>query len=75
MVKSHPPTKEGARVSEPVCSFSASLPDISSAMNISGAGNGVRLKLDVPESEIGQVFKLVLMRGKVFRVTVEEAEE
>ena len=59
-------------MSEPVCSFSASLPDIQSAMNISGSGNGVRLKLDVPESEIGQVFKLVLMRGKVFRVEVWE---
>ena len=58
---------------EKIC-FLSSLPDIQSAINISGAGNGVRLKLDVPETEIAEVIKLTLLRGKAFKVTIEEVE-
>ena len=58
---------------EKIC-FLSSLPDIQSAINISGAGNGARLKLDVPETEIAEVIKLALLRGKTFKVTIEEVE-
>jgi HSP20 family molecular chaperone IbpA len=58
---------------EKIC-FLSSLPDIQSAINISGTGNGVRLKLDVPETEIAEVIKLTLLRGKAFKVTIEEVE-
>lgn len=58
-----------------VCEFSATLPDIASAMNISGAQNGMRVKLDIAESDIAEGFKLALLRGKVFKVIVEEVEE
>ena len=58
---------------EKIC-FLSSLPDIQSAINISGAGNGARLKLDVPETEIAEVIKLTLLRGKALKVTIEEVE-
>ncbi len=52
--------------------FVGSLPDIQSAITLSGAGNGARIKLDVPETEFSEVVKLALMRGKTFRVRIEE---
>jgi hypothetical protein len=57
---------------EKVCSFYASLPDIQSAINFSGSGNGARIKLDVAENEISEVIKMVLLRGKEFKVDVYE---
>ena len=55
-------------------SFVASVPDIMSAINISGQG-AVRLKLDIPESEIAEAVKLVLLKNTAFRVTVETEDE
>lgn len=50
--------------------FSAYLPEIQSAISI--GGDGARLKIDVPESEIAAVVKLAAYgRGKRLRVTVE----
>lgn len=51
--------------------FIASLPDIMSAINISGEG-AVRLKLDIPESEIANAVKMVLMKGKAFKVIIDD---
>lgn len=49
--------------------FSAALPDIQSAISI---GNGCRIKLDVPETDIAAVMRLAAFgRSKVLRVTVE----
>lgn len=45
-------------MSEKVCSFFASLPDIQSAINFSGSGNGARIKLDVAENEISEVINI-----------------
>ena len=58
---------------EKIC-FLSSLPDIQSAINISGSRNGIRIKLDVPETEIAEIIKLTLLRGKTFKVTIEEVE-
>lgn len=55
-----------------ICSFHAILPDIQSAINFSGSGNGARVKLDVAENEIAEVIKMVLLRGKEFRVDIYE---
>lgn len=55
-----------------ICSFHAILPDIQSAINFSGSGNGARIKLDVAENEISEVIKMVLLRGKEFRVDIYE---
>ncbi|MFA6983583.1 MAG: hypothetical protein WC276_06500 [Sedimentibacter sp.] len=57
---------------EKICSFHAVLPDIQSAINFSGSGNGARIKLDVAENEISEVIKMVLLRGKEFKVDIYE---
>ncbi len=49
--------------------FLATLPDIMTALNF--GSDGARIKLDAPESEVAQVAKLIGMKGKVLRVTVE----
>ena len=54
--------------------FIASLPDIQSAINISGNG-AVRVKLDIPESEIAGAVKLVMLKGKAFKVNIETIED
>jgi len=54
--------------------FIASLPDIQSAIAISGEG-ATRVKLDIPESEIANAVKLVTLKGKAFRVTIEPVEQ
>lgn len=59
---------------EKICSFHAILPDIQSAINFSGAGNGARIKLDVSESEITEVIKMMLLRGKEFRVDIYDED-
>ena len=55
--------------------FIASLPPIQSAINIDGTGNGARIKLDIPASEMLAVVQIQLMVGKAFKVTIEEIEE
>ena len=54
-------------------SFTATVPDIMSAINISGQG-AIRLKLDIPESEIAEAVKLVLLKNTAFRVTIDADE-
>lgn len=52
-------------------SFLASLPPIQSAVKVSGNGDGMRVQIDVPESEMPNAIDLLAWRGKVLRVTVE----
>jgi len=54
--------------------FTASLPPIMSAISVDGVGNGARIKLDIPASDMLQVVQLQNMVGKAFKVTVEEIE-
>lgn len=51
--------------------FIASLPPIQSALSVSGDSNGARMKVDIPETELPQAIKLLLWRGKLFRLTAE----
>ena len=51
--------------------FIASLPAIQSAILISGDGNGAKVKLEVPQSEISEILKLSSLYGKCFKVTIE----
>jgi len=51
----------------------ASFPDLQSAITISGDG-ATRVKLDIPESEIANAVKLVLLKGQAFRVKIESVE-
>ena len=55
-------------------SFIASIPDIQSAINISGQGF-TRIKLDIPESEIADAVKLLLFKGQSFRVTIDNGRK
>lgn len=56
---------------EPVV-FLATIRPIQSALSVSGDNNGARLTLDIPENELPAIARLLLMRGKVLRITVEE---
>lgn len=50
--------------------FLASFPTIMSAIKIYGDRQGMRVQLDVPESEMGEATKLLLWRERVLRVTI-----
>lgn len=57
-------------MSEPI-TFIASFPAIASAIIISGDGNGLRVKLDIPEIEMMNALSLIAMRQTAFKVTIE----
>lgn len=50
-------------------SFVASFPNIQTAIRVAGDG-GARILLDIPESELPAIVRLLLLRGQVVRVTV-----
>lgn len=58
-------------MSDKPITFLASFPAIQSAVKVSGNGEGLRLTLDVPESEMANAIGLLAMRDKVLKVTVE----
>jgi hypothetical protein len=49
--------------------FLASMPDVLSQMKI--GKDGMRIQLDVPESELAAALRLVMWRDRVLRITVE----
>lgn len=49
--------------------FMASLSDVATAIAISGDGS-TRVKFDIPESDIANAVKLVILKGKAFRVRI-----
>ena len=55
--------------------FLASLPDIQSAIRISGHRNGMRITLEIPQSEMAEAVKLLMWRQRVLRVTIEPEAE
>ena len=59
---------------EPI-SFLASFPAIASAIIISGDGNGLRIKLDVPETDLLQSLHIIAMRQTAFKVTIEPLDD
>ena len=54
--------------------FTASLPDILSAINIAGQDGNSRIKLDRPASDVAAVVQLIMMKGQSFKVTIEECK-
>ena len=52
--------------------FIASLPPIQSAINLDGLGDGARIKLDIPRSDIKAILKLQERAGQTFRVVIED---
>ena len=57
---------------EPI-EFIASIAPLDSAIQVSSHG-GARIKIDIPESEMPAIVRLMLMRGMTLRVTVERAD-
>jgi len=55
-------------------SFVASLPAIQSAIKIDGNGDGARIQMEVPGSELEAIIKLQILCGKAFRVTIKEID-
>ncbi len=53
--------------------FKATIPPIMSG--IKTGGDGMRVQFDIPESDMGEGVKLVLMRGKRLVVTVKVYEQ
>lgn len=62
-----------AAVVKPV-TFLASFPPIQSAIKVAGDG-GMRIQLDIPESEMATAVKLLGFRDVLLQVTVKEAPE
>lgn len=52
--------------------FKATIPPIQSG--IKTGGDGMRVQFDIPESDMGEAIKLVLMRGKLLEITVKSVE-
>jgi len=59
---------------EPI-SFRASFPVIQSAIKVTGDGGGMRVQLDIPESEMAEAVKLLGLRQIGLLVTVEADEQ
>jgi hypothetical protein len=55
--------------------FLATFPPILSAIKTTGNNDGMRIQLDIPETEIGEAIHLLLMRQKVLKVTVEIVDQ
>ena len=51
--------------------FRAAFPAIQSAIKVYGDRQGMRVQLDVPESEMAEAIKLLQWRERVLIVTVE----
>lgn len=51
--------------------FIASIAPLQSAITITGDGNGIRLKLDIPETELISALSILAMRQTAFKVTIE----
>ena len=53
--------------------FTASLPPITSAISMDGRGDGARIKLDVPASDVGAILLLQhFFSGVAFTVTISQ---
>lgn len=55
--------------------FTATLPDILSAINIAGVDGNSRIKLDIPASDVEEVMKLIYLKGQVFKVSIEQNKD
>jgi len=50
--------------------FNASFPAIQSAIKVTGDGGGMRIQLDIPESDLLNALHLLALRETVFTVTI-----
>lgn len=59
-------------MSEPV-TFLASFPPIQSAIKV--GQDGARVQFDIPETEMPAIVRLMLMRGRVLKITIEAEDD
>lgn len=55
--------------------FLASFPAIQSAIKISGNGDGMRIQIDVPESEMAEAVKVLAWRECAIKITIAPIEK
>lgn len=55
--------------------FRAAFPAIMTAIKICGDGSGMRIQLDVPESEMAEALKLLMWRERVLVVEVRPEQD
>jgi len=55
--------------------FEAAFPPIQSAIKVYGDRQGMRIQLDIPESEMAEAIGLLAWRERVLKVTVEPASQ
>lgn len=55
--------------------FIGSFPAIQSAIKVSGNGDGMRIMIDIPESEMAKALMLMMFRQVPIRVTIEPYEQ
>ena len=60
-------------MTEPL-TFIASIAPLQSAITIAHDG-GARVKIDIPESEMPAIVRLMLMRGRALKITIEPMAE
>ena len=53
--------------------FEASIAPLDSGIKV--GQSGARVQIDIPESEMPSIVRLLLMRGKPLKITVEEVSE
>lgn len=61
-------------MSDPI-TFKASFPPIQSAVKRDGSGGGMRIQLDIPESEMGQAVMLLALMQSRLKITVEVEQD
>ena len=54
--------------------FIASIAPLQSAITIAHDG-GARVKIDIPEDEMPAIVRLMLMRGRVLKITIEPEDD
>ena len=54
--------------------FIASIAPLQSAITIASDG-GARVKIDIPEDEMPAIVRLLLMRGRALRITIEPIDD
>ena len=70
------PFESGPEIDGELMTFRASIPPIGSAVRLDGAGDGMRLQLDIPGSDVeGALALWRAMAGRSFRVVIVRDED
>lgn len=57
-----------------VLTFTASIAPLQSAITVAHDG-GARVKIDIPEDEMPAIVRLLLMRGRLLKITIEPEDD